>query len=77
MNIDDDVAEVIEQLQLWHDNGVRQLQKILDHKSSNISIADISITAGTDMAKGLRIGVMLAIKLLGELPISLEKIGEE
>lgn len=69
---ENDILAVIEGLQSWHGKRIAQLQQILDHKDSNIAIADINIVAGSDIAKGLRIGVMLAIEYFGKLPINIE-----
>lgn len=77
MMIDDETAEIIKQLEKWHSSQVNQLNKILAHKESVLNIADIEIKPNTDLAKGLRIGVMLSLKLLGELPLSLDPLEED
>lgn len=74
---DDDILVVIKDLQSWHGNKIAQLQQILDHKDSDIVISDIEIVTGSDVARGVRIGVMLAIDMLGKLPIVVESNSDE
>lgn len=74
---DDGILAVIEGLQSWHGSKIAQLQQILDHKDSDIVIADTEIVAGSDVARGLRIGVMLAIDMLGKLPLVVERNSDE
>jgi len=73
MMIDDETAEVFRKLQQWHFNRTNQLKTLLEHKDAPISVADIQIEPNTDLAKGMRIGVMLSLELLGKLPFSLEE----
>lgn len=76
MMIDQETAELLEKLGDWHQHKVKQLQLILDNKDADMLIADIEIKAGSDIAKGLRIGVMLSLQYLGKLPFTIEGDGD-
>jgi|GEM_PF-2761276 len=73
MIIDSEMAEFIDQLQQWHHNKISQLQSILLYSDKNILLGDATIPADTEMAKGIRIGVGIALGLLSKLPFSLVK----
>jgi len=73
MQVNDEIAWVFEKLEQWHSIRTNQLKTILEHKDAPIKLDGVHIEPDTDLAKGLRIGVMLSLELLGKLPFSLEK----
>ncbi|WP_199052393.1 hypothetical protein [Aquitalea sp. ASV15] len=71
------VIEFTKQLQNWHASRVATLQAIVDHPDANIKLADIEIKAGSDIAKGMRVGLQIALSQLGELPFSVTPCTDE
>jgi hypothetical protein len=71
----EDCAELIGAIESWHDNAVSGLQLIMDKREADISLGNAipDIKAGTETAKGVRIGIILALSLLGELPFSIDE----
>ena len=74
---DPDLVEFIRDLQAWHQRQVSQLEEITAHKDAGIKLGDREIPAGSDLAKGVRIGVMIGLQFLGKLPFSAEETGPE
>ncbi len=77
-----DVGEMIEALLEWHKRQTDQLQIITDNSKEgttlSLGIADpVDIVLTKDMAKGLRIGLVLAMDRLGKLPISVSHDGDD
>ncbi|WLG49092.1 hypothetical protein [Pseudomonas sp. FP1742] len=71
----EEVAEMIEALLAWHKRQVDQLQIITDNAKEGVSIQlgttdPVELLLTDDMAKGLRLGLSLAVARLGKLPIS-------
>jgi hypothetical protein len=77
MILDGEITEFFGLLQQWHTNRTNQLKKLIELKDALIKLDDIEIEPNTDLAKGLLIGVMLSLELLGKLPFSLEEKFEE
>lgn len=70
-----DVGEMIEALLAWHKRQTDQLQIITDNSKEGTTLQlgtdePVEIMLTKDMAKGLRIGLVLAMDRLGKLPIS-------
>ena len=70
-----DVGEMIEALLAWHKRQTDQLQIITDNSKEGTTLSlgiddPVEIMLTKDMAKGLRIGLVLAMDRLGKLPIS-------
>ncbi|MTD33974.1 hypothetical protein [Paludibacterium denitrificans] len=74
---DPEVIEFTKQLQSWHASRVANLQVIVDHPEADIKLADIEIKAGSDIAKGMRVGLQIALSQLGELPFSVTPCTDE
>jgi len=68
-----DAKEFLDLLQQWHANRTGQLRQIMEHKDADITVDGITIAAGSDMAKGVRFGVGLALHLMGDLPFTVTK----
>ncbi|OFC62653.1 hypothetical protein [Candidatus Erwinia dacicola] len=73
--INSEFAEFIQDLKSWHEQKVADLQLVLDKSDASISLGNglPDIEAGSDKAKGVRIGIILALSVLGELPFSFDK----
>ncbi|USU01722.1 hypothetical protein [Pseudomonas siliginis] len=70
-----DVGEMIESLLAWHKRQADQVQMISDNAKEGVTLQlgiedPVEIALTKDMAKGLRIGLVLALERLGKLPIS-------
>lgn len=68
-------AEFIQDLTSWHEQNVADLQLILDKPDASITLGNglPDIEAGSDKAKGVRIGIILALSMLGTLPFSFDE----
>lgn len=78
----EDVGEMITALLGWHKRQADQLQIVSDNAKEGVTlqlgIADpVEIVLTKEMAKGLRIGLVLALERLGKLPISVSHDGED
>ncbi|OWY39366.1 hypothetical protein CEK28_08590 [Xenophilus sp. AP218F] len=62
--------EFIQQLQAWHADRVEQLKLITEHKDASIMLNQDEIAGDSPIAKGLRIGIQIALDKLGKLPFS-------
>lgn len=70
-----DVGEMIQSLLAWHKRQANQLQLTSDNAKAGVTLQlgvdePVEIALTEDMAKGLRIGLVLALDRLGKLPIS-------
>lgn len=77
-----DVGEMIEALLAWHKRQTDQLQIITDNSKEGTTLSlgindPVEIMLTKDMAKGLRIGLVLAMDRLGKLPISVSHGDDE
>jgi len=77
-----DVGEMIESLLAWHKHQAGQLEMISDNAKEGVTLQlgiddPVEIVLTKDMAKGLRIGLVLALERLGKLPISVSHDGED
>ena len=77
-----DVGEMIQSLLAWHKRQANQLQIISDNAKEGVTLQlgiedPVEIALTTDMAKGLRIGLVLALERLGKLPISVSHDDED
>lgn len=75
VNVPQDVGEMIGSLLAWHKRQADQLQIISDNAKEGVTLQlgiedPVEIALTKDMAKGLRIGLVLALERLGKLPIS-------
>ena len=82
VNAPQDVGEMIESLLAWHKRQADQLQIISDNAKEGVTLQlgiedPVEIVLTKDMAKGLRIGLVLALERLGKLPISVSHDGED
>lgn len=73
--INSEFAEFIQDLTSWHEQNVADLQLILDKPDASITLGNglPDIEAGSDKAKGVRIGIILALSMLGTLPFSFDE----
>lgn len=74
---DPEVIEFTERLRRWHASRVANLQVILDNPDADIKLVDIEIKGNSDVAKGIRTGVHIALHQLGKLPFSVTPSTEE
>ena len=77
-----DVGEMIESLLAWHKRQADQLEMISENAKEGVTLQlgiddPVEIVLTKDMAKGLRIGLVLALERLGKLPISVSHDGED
>jgi hypothetical protein len=77
-----EVGEMIEALLAWHKRQADQLQIITDNAKEGVTLQlgtndPVEIMLTKDMAKGLRIGLVLALERLGKLPISVSHDAED
>ncbi|MGA5718172.1 hypothetical protein ACPCWF_06005 [Pseudomonas atacamensis] len=75
VNAPQDVGEMIQSLLAWHKRQADQVQMIRDNAKEGVTLQlgiedPVEIALTKDMAKGLRIGLVLALERLGKLPIS-------
>ncbi|SIR83614.1 hypothetical protein SAMN05216509_5291 [Pseudomonas sp. B10] len=75
VNAPQDVGEMIQSLLAWHKRQADQVQIISDNAKEGVTLQlgiedPVEIVLTKDMAKGLRIGLVLALERLGKLPIS-------
>jgi hypothetical protein len=79
MDINDpqQLNEFLQKLLDWHGERVESLQLILDHKDARLKIGDKEIEPDSDIAKGIRFGVGIALDTLGKLPFSVDEVEEE
>ena len=61
---------VIKQLQGWHANQVAQLKLITENRNAELRLSDRTVAADSDLAKGIRLGIQIALSRLGTLPFS-------
>lgn len=73
--INSEFAEFIQDLTSWHEQKVADLQLVLAKPDASISLGNglPDIEAGSEKAKGVRIGIILALSVLGELPFSFDE----
>ena len=77
-----DVGEMIESLLAWHKRQADQLEMISESAKEGVTLQlgtddPVEIVLTKDMAKGLRIGLVLALERLGKLPISVSRDAED
>jgi hypothetical protein len=77
-----DVGEMIEALLAWHKRQADQLQKVIDNAKEGVTLQlgiddPLEIVLTKEMAKGLRMGLVLALERLGKLPISVSHEGDD
>lgn len=73
---------MIEALLAWHKRQTDQLQIITDNSKEGTTLSlgindPVEIMLTKDMARGLRIGLVLAMDRLGKLPISVSHGDDE
>ncbi|MEA1064565.1 hypothetical protein [Erwinia sp. HR93] len=73
--VNSEFAEFIQDLTSWHEQKVADLQLVLAKPDASISLGNglPDIQAGSEKAKGVRIGIILALSVLGELPFSFDE----
>lgn len=73
-----ELFEFVELLEEWHKNKIEQLKLISESKpDTKLILGKIEIDGKSEMAKGIRTGVEIALSELGELPFSVSKKGED
>ena len=75
--MDSQTLELAQAIQEWHKNKVDQLELVNEKADASIKLGDIEIEAGTDLHKGFKLGVFIALEQFKELPFSLEQKGGE
>lgn len=71
-----DHTDVLSALIAWHEEKVDELQLIVKHKDCDLVISpEMTIKAGTTEHKGVGMGVVLALALLGKLPLTAKAEG--
>ncbi len=75
VNAPQGIGEMIESLLAWHKRQAGQLEIISENAKEGVTLQlgiddPVEIALTKDMAKGLRIGLVLALERLGKLPIS-------
>lgn len=67
----DDHADVLQALMAWHKEKVAELNLVVKEEDADLVISSEStIKAGTEKHKGFRAGIILALSLLGKLPLT-------
>ncbi|MBX9347142.1 hypothetical protein K5M36_08580 [Chromobacterium vaccinii] len=76
---DQEFIGFVEQLQEWHAGQVAQLRLITENRTVDLRLNDLEVSAGSDIAKGLRLGIEIALQKLGTLPFTVreEEIEED
>jgi len=71
-NLTKEHAAFVQSLTAWHKKAVADLQLVIDKRDASICLGNgiPDIEAGSEKAKGVRIGIILALSLLGKLPFS-------
>lgn len=69
-----EVMEFINTLTAWHKGRVEQLELIKNNRETGIQLGELKIEADTELAKGIRLGVAIALQQLGKLPFSVEPV---
>jgi hypothetical protein len=77
-----DVGEMIEALLAWHKRQADQLKMVSENAKEGVTLQlgtddPVEIVLTKDIAKGLRIGLVLALERLGKLPISVSHDGDD
>ena len=67
---DDELADFVDNLQKWHKDKVDQLNLIIKDDSFPFDFGGVKLEADSDKAEGVRVGVKIALHLLGKLPFS-------
>lgn len=67
---DPDVIEFTNQLRDWHESRVQNLLLIVEKPTADLMLGTSEIKADSELAKGIRIGIQLALAQLGKLPFS-------
>ena len=76
MTLGGDIAEFLQLLEKWHESRATQLKMIIDNEDTDLMLEDHKIKADSDMAKGIRVGVAIALDSLGDLPFSVSQSQE-
>lgn len=71
------VIEFTQQLQSWHAGRVANLRLVVDKENTHLVIGSTEIEAGSELAKGIRIGVLIALEQLGKLPFSVTPCSDD
>lgn len=74
--VDRRVYDMFTRLTEWHAHQTDQLKTIVENRDAAIALDDVKVEADSDMAKGIRFGVGLALNMLGKLPVSMSKAEE-
>ncbi|MFX2607041.1 hypothetical protein [Enterobacter mori] len=62
-------SELVQVIEEWHQKQVDGLNLVIEYEGADLDFGDgLVMKAGTDMAKGLRLGVIVALNYLGKLP---------
>ena len=70
-----DILELVSALEKWHKNNKKQLTLLVEGteqvfvKGTN----DDEIEVKGELLKGLRLGALMALEVIGELPFSIEE----
>lgn len=62
--------ELLEGLVKWHQVQTESLNLVIEKRDADIDFGgEKVIKAGTEMHRGVRIGILLSLSLLGEMPL--------
>jgi hypothetical protein len=73
----EELGELVEAIQKWHQIGLRQLKEVTEHPDAEIKVGDNTYSADSDIAKGIRFGVSLSLMFLGKLPFTISANEDE
>ena len=73
---DSSVIELINKLQAWHKSRVDNLKMVVEHKGADLHIGETLIAGDSDIAKGIRFGVAMALEKLGTLPFTVTPVAD-
>ncbi len=65
-----DLLEFAEFIEEWYEKKVGMLKLIIKNDSATIQIGDTTFDAEDRISRGIRLGIILALDLIGELPFS-------
>lgn len=76
-----ELARLILKAQEHHQRAIDQLQLVADQTDAGIKLGDgddaIVLEPGSDKSKGFRTGVLIAMQIIGEFPITITENSED
>ena len=71
--MNNETLELAQLVEGWHKNATDQLELVIEKKDADMKLGDAKIKAGTDLHKGVRIGIGIALSMIKELPFTLKE----